>query len=61
MHQMLAAHISQLLQTVLIRKKKAEPLHREVVSLLSSKARLPVVSCQFIQLGHETEIDAWVL
>ena len=52
---MLATDVLQLLQMVLCSEVSAESFARFVVALLGTKAALPVMPCQLVQLGDKGE------
>ena len=55
--QVLAVDVGQLLQTIFLRKKFAEPLHGLVVPLLGAETTLAVVPGGLVQLSDESLID----
>ena len=55
---MLAADVLQLLQMILVRKEHAEPLERLVVAFLGAETALAVVAGQFVQLAHQSQVEA---
>ena len=58
-YQMLAADVLQLLQMVLCGEVGAEPFARLVVARLGTKAALPIVPRQLVQLGNEGVVNAF--
>ena len=52
---MLAAYVGQLLEMVLVRQVGTEALHGLIIPILGTKAALPVMPCQLIQLADKSQ------